>query len=110
MNRITTAAHERHFYNASTRTAAIHMKRLQGQETELLFMRAPCDSVCLVISRMFISFVFVLAKCLQRDQCRQSSGIAAPLISKGRAQVNSKLCFFFFLFFPPKKRKNVQEM
>lgn len=97
MNRITTAVHERHFYNASSRTAAIH-ERLQGPETELLFMLRLYDSVCLVILHMFISFVFVSAKCLQRDQCHQSSGTAAPLISKGRAELNSKLCFFFFFF------------
>lgn len=106
MNRITTAVHERHFYNASSRTAAIH-ERLQGPETELLFMLRLYDSVCLVILHMFISFVFVSAKCLQRDQCHQSSGTAAPLISKGRAELNSKLCFFFFF---PKKRTNVQEI
>lgn len=63
------------------------------------------DSVCLVMLHMFISFVFLLAKCLQRDQCHQSSGIAALLISKGRAELNSKLCFWFWFFFFHRKKK-----
>lgn len=68
------------------------------------------DSVCLVMLHMFISFVFLLAKCLQRDQCHQSSGIAALLISKGRAKLNSKLCFWFWFFSLHRKKKNVQEV
>lgn len=42
---------------------------LQGPETALLFPLTLYDSVCLVILYMVILFVFVLAKCLQLDQC-----------------------------------------
>lgn len=42
---------------------------LQGPETALLFPPTVYDSVCLVILYMVILFVFVLAKCLQLDQC-----------------------------------------
>lgn len=66
---------------------------LQGPE--LLIMLMLYDSVCLVILHIFISFVFLLAKCLQPDQCHLSLGTSATLLNKGRVEFNSKLWSFF---------------
>lgn len=77
---------------------------LQGPE--LLFMLMLYDSVCLVILHIFISFVFLLAKCLQPDQCHLSLGTSATLLNKGRVEFNSKE---FFLFFVP-EGENVEEI
>lgn len=71
--------------NAFSRTAAIHI--YTSYYSCLLSM---IHSHCLCLSCLLFS-----VKCVQPDQCQQSSGIAATLISKGRAWIDDSWAPFF---------------